>query len=589
MYFIKNESSTSTIGNHNNTNLKQMRIFSICLGLFTLFNISAQNNSVAISLLPTDLDSGKNVLPYAQVWVDTTQEVDFKEFVNEDFEAFDTSKIPQFKKWTNYWLKITLHNASTTEILRGGFWVDFLSEVHLFSDSLHLQNGVDVPYYKRAFPSNQNFLPIRLLPNETRSFYCQIITRHLFAKPPTWVLVSHAKEEQRRLQSFQANSSMVIFRSFFIGLLLFVALFALAQYRFLKEKALVFYAVFLLSNALFFLRSLENLTSWNILFAPFGNMMCFEAPLTYIIYAAYILFFNSFLNISDQFLPLSRVLKATALIVIAIAVFDIGLELVCGVKASLWLLDKVRLLFFGVVLFLFYLIFFKLRSRLGNWLAAGIFVVVIGALVTLLENKFDADSTPLWGGLLRELRFDGFRIYFYDLKAALLIEILCFYIALHIKMQSEKTAKIASENLALQLESERDFLQKKLDDYDEKTEIKDTQNPKLDTQNPFILRGLKIIDDNFTNADFSAKHFARAMNLSPQQLTRRWKTDTKHTPYESILNRRLDHAKTLLLTTDEPISNISEASGFSNPANFSTAFSEKFGLSPTKFKVLHGK
>ena len=238
-----------------------------------------------------------------------------------------------------------------------------------------------------------------------------------------------------------------------------------------------------------------------------------------------------------------------------------------------------RLLFFGVVLFLFYLIFFKLRSRLGNWLAAGIFVVIIGALVTLLENKFDADSTPFWGGLLRELRFDGFRIYFYDLKTALLIEIICFYVALHIKMQSEQTAKIATENLALQLESERDTLLQELTAHTQKAE-----NVAKSLENPFILRGLKIIEAHFRNADFSVKTFAQLMFMSRTAFSTKWKHETDETPSETISRVRLTYARNLLQTTTDPISDIAYQAGFNDPAHFSRAFTDYFGQSPSKYR-----
>lgn len=57
------------------------------------------------------------------------------------------------------------------------------------------------------------------------------------------------------------------------------------------------------------------------------------------------------------------------------------------------------------------------------------------------------------------------------------------------------------------------------------------------------------------------------------------------TPYQFLLDRRIDQAKTLLLTTSLSITEISSAVGFSTPSHFATAFGRRVGATPRKYRL----
>lgn len=50
---------------------------------------------------------------------------------------------------------------------------------------------------------------------------------------------------------------------------------------------------------------------------------------------------------------------------------------------------------------------------------------------------------------------------------------------------------------------------------------------------------------------------------------------------------RLNYARTMLLTTTLPVSQIAQSSGFSSPSNFFRAFRKETGLSPLEFRTQH--
>ncbi|WP_308205315.1 helix-turn-helix transcriptional regulator [Mycolicibacterium frederiksbergense] len=56
------------------------------------------------------------------------------------------------------------------------------------------------------------------------------------------------------------------------------------------------------------------------------------------------------------------------------------------------------------------------------------------------------------------------------------------------------------------------------------------------------------------------------------------------TPYQFLLDLRIDRAKTLLLTTPQSIAEIAAAVGFSTPSHFAAAFRRRVGISPSVYR-----
>lgn len=104
------------------------------------------------------------------------------------------------------------------------------------------------------------------------------------------------------------------------------------------------------------------------------------------------------------------------------------------------------------------------------------------------------------------------------------------------------------------------------------------------SEQAFIEKLNRLIDDNLGNPAFSIDAICQRLGVSRSQLHRTVKEQTALSTSLHIRKRRMLKAKALLLGTDLRISEIGDAVGVANPQNFSTYFTEEFGLSPTEFR-----
>ena len=77
---------------------------------------------------------------------------------------------------------------------------------------------------------------------------------------------------------------------------------------------------------------------------------------------------------------------------------------------------------------------------------------------------------------------------------------------------------------------------------------------------------------------------AARVGLSPSRLTHLFKAHTRISIRDFIQERRLVRAAELIVNTDERISQICYATGFSDPSNFNHAFKKSFGVTPTEYR-----
>lgn len=90
-----------------------------------------------------------------------------------------------------------------------------------------------------------------------------------------------------------------------------------------------------------------------------------------------------------------------------------------------------------------------------------------------------------------------------------------------------------------------------------------------------------------------AEHYDRASpvgrmvelsGLSERTFKRRFRKATGMTPIEYVLTLRLEEAKQMLESTDEPVEGIAEAVGYQDPAFFSRKFGARVGLTPLQYR-----
>lgn len=83
------------------------------------------------------------------------------------------------------------------------------------------------------------------------------------------------------------------------------------------------------------------------------------------------------------------------------------------------------------------------------------------------------------------------------------------------------------------------------------------------------------------------EELAEIAKLSPFYFSRMFKRETGFAPLEYVINTRIEHAKTLLLTTGKSVSEIAEAVGYASPGSLINLFVKKVGSSPGQYRKSH--
>jgi len=105
------------------------------------------------------------------------------------------------------------------------------------------------------------------------------------------------------------------------------------------------------------------------------------------------------------------------------------------------------------------------------------------------------------------------------------------------------------------------------------------------TEQDFISRMNIHIMENIDNPKFSVEELADKLNVSRVQLYRKVKAILGMSISDHINNIRLEKAAIMLREGEMNISEIAYSLGFSSPNYFSTAFKNKFGISPKEYKI----
>lgn len=114
---------------------------------------------------------------------------------------------------------------------------------------------------------------------------------------------------------------------------------------------------------------------------------------------------------------------------------------------------------------------------------------------------------------------------------------------------------------------------------------KSTINSSCQTVDTPLIDKIKMyLDNNFSDANFSVQEMADNFNLSINYLSSYFKEQTDENIINYITYLRIEKAKHLLITTDIPIKNIAENSGYYNVSSFIRRFKQITGVTPGKYR-----
>ncbi|MBQ8208962.1 MAG: AraC family transcriptional regulator [Clostridia bacterium] len=111
-------------------------------------------------------------------------------------------------------------------------------------------------------------------------------------------------------------------------------------------------------------------------------------------------------------------------------------------------------------------------------------------------------------------------------------------------------------------------------------------SPFQENRSAVSQAAISYISQNFRN-DISLTDAAESIGLSPTHLSETFKKQTG-TGFKQYLNDlRFEYARKLLLFSEIPVSQVCSDSGFNDLANFIRRFTQRFGVSPSKYRKSH--
>jgi AraC family transcriptional regulator len=99
-----------------------------------------------------------------------------------------------------------------------------------------------------------------------------------------------------------------------------------------------------------------------------------------------------------------------------------------------------------------------------------------------------------------------------------------------------------------------------------------------------LRRVLEYIEHHFAD-QLSLEDLAREAAISTFHFARLFRAKVGRSPARYIVEKRLLHARSLLLETDKPIGEVLLECGYSHQSHFAAAFAKRFGVTPLTFRL----
>lgn len=104
------------------------------------------------------------------------------------------------------------------------------------------------------------------------------------------------------------------------------------------------------------------------------------------------------------------------------------------------------------------------------------------------------------------------------------------------------------------------------------------------SQDPLLTRA-DLLVRRTNKSPMTVKRLAGALGLSERTLNRKFQELTHEPPQAFIMRRRVEHARTLLETTAQPIKSIARAAGYEDESSFRKAFRKLTLMSPQAYRA----
>jgi two-component system response regulator YesN len=114
------------------------------------------------------------------------------------------------------------------------------------------------------------------------------------------------------------------------------------------------------------------------------------------------------------------------------------------------------------------------------------------------------------------------------------------------------------------------------------------EDRKARRHHSIVLQAKGYIDAHFTDSDLSLSRVSDYLKLQPSALSQMFKEELGQKFIDYVLKVRLEHAKRLLIDTDDSIQSIAEQIGYQNVISFYRAFKKIQNIPPGEYRNMYG-
>lgn len=438
-------------------------------------------------------------------------------------------------------------------------------------------------------PLRANFMAIPVQPYEggARDALIRIRNDNLDKiKLDSLYLLTPAQEKQVLDNVYKARREKHLFYVSFLWIAGFLFVFYFLQWFIHRERAVLFYALFVAANVLYYWRNFEiyfEIQPFIYRYVTFLHYH-FEVLFSFGICYCYIKFVGSFLDIPQKRPALARAINRIAWAVLWAVPILWGIQLIAGTTAMYGVFTLVRIILFVPALVIIADALLKSPRRLAAFILIGGLILVMSALPPVISKLPGFGMYKFAGNALGYLTVPGnLHIPIFDFKIGLLLEFLCFSIGLAYKQRL-----LREENRELNARLALPFTPNE-NNGQHANGIPAHAGPAavvypFSLDSDFSRRVTAQIEKHLGEENFGVNELAVAMHLGRTQLYRSTKKTTGLTPVELIRTIRLHHGRLLLENEGKTIAEIAYAVGFGSPSYFAQQFKEVYGVSPSELK-----
>lgn len=316
-------------------------------------------------------------------------------------------------------------------------------------DTLHYNAGLATNYNKRSLKPFWHTIEVKIPHGETSKFFIRIKNIDSTYKRDyvPFCITTKTYSLNDAYTIFFKERRFNLFNMAFIGIISFIFFFTLVQYIQHLDKIYLYYLGYLFSLLVYHWRDIDDGINSLFFFAYIKDWHhYFQAPSTSAVVIFYIVFVLAILDFDDDKRTII-ILKGCVAITLTFLMLELVLNVLWDLEVAYEVYLRVRWIYLVILLTSIVFVLFRIRTpyTIYVYVLIGSLALVVAALFNITLHRMELQGVLLGRGL------------FY-MRMGILIEVLCFSLALGYKYKIVQDQKLKAERIARSTQIDTHFL-----------------------------------------------------------------------------------------------------------------------------------